>query len=42
MLTPDSLRLFGNPFVLVGLYITVGRFFFDAWRRGRTDAAPVH
>jgi hypothetical protein len=33
---PPVLKLFGIPFVLVGLYITVGRFFFDAWQRGRT------
>lgn len=28
--------LFGVPFVCVGLYITVGRFFHTAWRRKRT------
>lgn len=28
--------LFGIPFVAVGLYITLGRFFHDAYRRKRT------
>lgn len=28
--------LFGVPFVCVGLYITLGRFFHTAWRRKRT------
>ncbi len=28
--------LFGIPFVCVGLYITVGRFFHTAWLRRRT------
>lgn len=28
--------LFGVPFLCVGLYITVGRFFHTAWRRKRT------
>ncbi|HEX2204924.1 MAG TPA: hypothetical protein VHG91_16560 [Longimicrobium sp.] len=33
---PLSFVLFGTPFVLVGLYLLVGRFLADAWRRGRT------
>ena len=33
---PIFARLFILPFLLVGLYITVGRFFVDKWRRRRT------
>ena len=29
------MALFGIPFVVIGLYITIGRFFVDAWMRRR-------
>ena len=34
---PFFFRLFGLPFLVVGLYITVGRFWWDARRRARTS-----
>jgi hypothetical protein len=34
--TPLFFRLFGLPFLLIGFYLLVLRFFVDAWRRGRT------
>jgi hypothetical protein len=36
MHAPVFFRLWGMPFVLVGVYLIVGRFFHDAWRRSRT------
>lgn len=37
--SPTFMRLWGVPFILVGLYLFVGRFVVDAWaRRGITYA----
>ena len=37
--SPTFMRLWGVPFLLVGLYLVVGRFLVDAWaRRGITYA----
>lgn len=36
---PGFLALWGIPFMLMGVYITIGRFFADAWRRSRTSYA---
>ena len=33
---PWFMKLWGIPFVIVGLYITVGRFIYDAYRRSKT------
>ena len=36
---PGFFALWGIPFVVMGAYITVGRFLFDAWLRSRTAYA---
>lgn len=33
---PLPFVLFGVPFVLVGIYLVIGRFFVEAWQRKRT------
>ena len=33
---PAIMPIFGAPFVAIGLYLIVGRFFVDAYQRGRT------
>jgi hypothetical protein len=33
---PAIFPIFGGVFVVVGIYMMIGRFFHDAWRRSRT------
>lgn len=34
--SPVFVKLWGSPFVVIGLYLIVGRFFADAWARKNT------
>lgn len=34
---PIYFTLFGTPFVLVGAYLVIGRYFWEAYKRGRTS-----
>ncbi len=36
------MRLWGLPFLAVGLYLIVGRFFYDAWIRARSYYAVTN
>lgn len=35
-------KLFGIPFLIAGVYITVGRFVIDAWLRSKTQYAVTN
>ncbi len=39
--SPILMRIWGVPFLLIGCYITIGRFFIDAYNRQRTFYAVI-
>lgn len=39
---PIYFSLFGLPFIAAGIYLVIGRFFYEAWQRGKTHYAVTN